>query len=143
MEKKIVVVPVTGTDLYCHYPGQSDPQRAYIELDVRTLRLSARYNGEIGTAVPMDVYYGYRKRWEIPILTGAAATELMLSIVPLATRIVAGYTKIWNGNNYVARYTDDAHTAIEEIDDIAQDACKNYDNGDLVSYDPDTFALSI
>lgn len=51
--------------LYVHYDGQVWPQPAYVEFDTRTGDLSADWNGEIGNAVPMDVWKDIRLRWSI------------------------------------------------------------------------------
>ena len=51
--------------LYVHYDGQIQPQPAYVEFDTRTGDLSADWNGEIGNAVPMDVWKDIRLRWSI------------------------------------------------------------------------------
>lgn len=112
------------TALHCHYDRQSEAQPCYIELDCKTETLRADYNGEIGNAIPFSVYHGHTQRWGIPMLTADAANGLLGRIAPLAERVVAGYDEKWDGNNHVATFTDDAQSAIEEIEalcDIEED----------------------
>jgi hypothetical protein len=105
--------------LYKRYPGQQSPQSCYLILDPSHRKLCCDYDGEIGNAVPMDVYHGLRLRWHIPLLTGSAADRLMRDVAPLAARVCAGYTREWDGHNHVGCYTADAQEAITKIGDFS------------------------
>jgi hypothetical protein len=101
--------------LYRRYDSQTSPQDCYIELDLNEGTLLADYNSEVGNAVPSTVFHGFERRYSIPTLTGSAADDLMRQIAPLADRILADWEKVWDGNNHVARFGEDAAVAEEEI----------------------------
>lgn len=110
----ITILPVEGTELYCHYPRQSQRQPCYVELDCRTGVLSASYNPEI-VGQPMHVFNGLAVRWTIPALKTVAANELLTEIKPLAERVVAGFYSEWSGGNEVGRFNEDAGEACDAI----------------------------
>lgn len=81
------------------YQGQFEAQPAYISCDLRTGEIWAAANGEIGNAVPMDVYHGH---------------------VRLAARmgpIIDGYESRWDGSNHVANFTEGAQQALYALED--------------------------
>lgn len=117
----ITIKPVTETtELYCRYSGQSQPQRAYVEIDYSDGVILCSYNAEIGNAIPFDVHHGHRERWTIPALLPAAANELMADIAPLAERACAGYSSEWDGHNHVAKFSDDAESARDAIGSLVE-----------------------
>jgi hypothetical protein len=118
---KIEISPVTAS-LYHRYPRQTSPQDCYIELDCRTGALSADWDGEIGSAMPVDVWHGHRQRWGIPALRPDAANALIAEIAPLAQRVCDGYEEHWDGSNHVARFDTDAQEAIDAIDTLCERA---------------------
>ena len=131
-ESKVVITKCTEPgELYHHYPRQTGPQDAYIELDCETGSVCADWNAEVGNAVPASVWHRRRLRWAIPILTGEAANELMTDLLPLFQRVLDGYSTRWDGNNYVGQYTIDANDIIEDITDVCQGADTAYDTYDV------------
>lgn len=108
--------------VYHQYPRQCQPQPAYIELDCRGEgELLADWNGEIGNAIPMYCWNNLAVRWGIPSETsGVSLTELFQNeeFLTLCQRVLSGFEEVWDGSNYVGRYTDDATDAIEEIGDL-------------------------
>ena len=78
----ITLQPVVGTELYCHYPTQSEPQPCFISLDPRSGRLWAGFNGEIGGAILVESLSWYR--WSISPVGESVANALLESIVPHA-----------------------------------------------------------
>jgi len=120
----VEVIHISGdADLYNKYPGQSEPQGCYIQLDCEDGYLTADYNAEIGNAVPMNVYHGHVQRWGIPCLRSDEANKLLDRLSPIAQRVVDGYDSDWDGNNMVAVFNEDAQKAIDEISSI----CSEYD----------------
>jgi hypothetical protein len=111
----IRINPVDG-NLHCKYPGQSNPQNCYVELDCETGDLSAEHNAEIGNAVPAPVYYGHRQRWAIPALKSSAAELLLQEVASLAQLVIDGYSSEWTGNNYTAQFDDAADAARDQIE---------------------------
>lgn len=107
----VTITDVAPAELHRQYPGQHEPQDAYVEVGLEQQTLCADYNGEVGNAVPADVYHGQVRRYEIPALTSTAANELLEEIRPLAERMVADWDEKWNGNDMVAVLGDDAAAA--------------------------------
>lgn len=103
------------TGLFRQYHGQSEPQPAYLALDLRDGTLLADYDSEVGPAAPAAVWHGFERRWGIPVLTAAAANRVMAEIAGLAGRILADYEEHWDGRNTVARLGEDAQAAEDEI----------------------------
>lgn len=109
--------------LHKQYPRQHGAQPVHVFLDCRGEgRLGAEPDAEIGSGVPAPVYYGHVLRWRIPALKGDAANALLARIAPLAARVCAGYTKHWDGNNHVGRFSADATAAEEQIRDLCDHA---------------------
>ena len=109
----------TGPDrhpVHRQYPGQSQPQGAYIALDCRDGNVWASYNPEIGDAVPLDVRNGHVLRFAIsPYADGAWINATMEALRPMFAAIIAGYDSHWNGRNS-ARFTNEAREAIWGVD---------------------------
>lgn len=103
------------TGLFRQYHGQSEPQPAYLVLDLRDGTLIADYDSEVGPASPPAVHHGFERRWGIPLLTGEAANRVMAEIHGLAGRILADFEEHWDGRNTVARLGEDAQAAEDEI----------------------------
>lgn len=110
----IEIVPPSES-IYRRYSGQTQPQACFVELDCESGKLTARYNPEIGNAVPAHVWHGHTQRWPIPALRLEAAAKLLLDIGPLASRVVAGYLSEWDGSNHVAAFSNAAQDAMGEI----------------------------
>jgi len=105
-------------ELACWYRSQTAPQSCFVELDCRAQTLRANYKPEIGYICPSSVWHGHNQRWTIPILTAGAANKLMEAILPVCDRVVAGYESCWDGSNNVARFSEDATDAIDEIGQV-------------------------
>lgn len=102
--------------VYSHYAGQILPQPAFISLDCRTGEVSADYSGEIGNAVPSTVWHGLELRFTINSM--ATADDITTMIEDNMSRfqaIVDGFEDVWNGNNWVGRFTDEAQRHIDEL----------------------------
>ncbi|MBK3584355.1 hypothetical protein JHN49_11680, partial [Streptomyces sp. MBT57] len=112
----VKIIHCTDPDeLHRHYDGQSEPQGAYIELDLQQNTLLADYESEIGSGSSAAVRHGFERRYQIPVLTGAAANRVMEEIAPMAARMLADWEEVWDGNNMVARLGEDAQAAEAEI----------------------------
>lgn len=51
--------------LFHRYPGQVNPQPAYVTLDLETGEVDAQASGEVGNAMPADVWHGVVRRYPI------------------------------------------------------------------------------
>lgn len=115
--------------LYKLYPGQNQPQRAFVSLDEEgTVRAGINY--EIGGAVPMDVWHGRTLRWSVsPYANGDSLADLLESdrVKELFERVYAGHEVVWNGNNMVGRLDEDAEDASEELERILEPGSGEYD----------------
>jgi len=114
--------PVRGNELYQRYPGQTAPQACYIALDCRRYTLWASFQKEVGSEAPGVVLEGNLLSWPIPILRGAAVTELLRNIQPLAQRVCVGHWMHWDNTKmrYVAYYDQDAQAARQQITDLCK-----------------------
>lgn len=122
--------------LYCRFPGELEPQGAYIEITTRTRELTADYSGEIGFAIPMSVYHGQVIRIPVtPYLNGAVLADLLDSdeVQALAGRVCDGHSIEWDGNNNVGVLTDDASAALGELGEYLDEYTARLDTPDIVS----------
>lgn len=126
----MATITTKPTDFLHHrYPRELRPQPCYVALDCETGTLRAETDGEIGGAVPVRVWHKRVLRWKIPALKASVADELLAELVPLAERVVAGYSCEWDGHNNIGRYSDDAMSARDEIDDLRH----KYDSDDTAA----------
>lgn len=107
------IIPVDESDpaaLFCQYPGQHHPQPTHLELHLQRGTLSADYNAEPGPPYGMPAGVWHRRTlWlSIPVLTAAAANEVMAAIAPQARALLATAEIVWDGNNNVGRCDGDA-----------------------------------
>ena len=81
-----IKIDVLGNDspapLYEKYDGQLQPQPAFISFDTRqevqpggVIELEADFSGEIGNAVPANVFHGVVQRWTVPSAVSLSALE--------------------------------------------------------------------
>ena len=114
----IKVVETGGKELHRHYPGQYEAQGCYVYIACASRVLGATYDANVGNGELFEIHYGHVRRYDIPCLTGIAANDLLERLAPLAERVCAGYASEWDGNNHVARLTDDALAAEAEIESL-------------------------
>lgn len=120
---------VEGDNTLVHkYPGQFDIQPCYVELDIKNETLTADWNAEVGNAIPFSVYYGFEQRFPIPCLKTRIVNDLLDEIAPLAEIVIAGYESVWNGNNNIASFNDEAQGALEEIEQLCESYYGDTDN---------------
>jgi hypothetical protein len=116
-EASKITIKYPERHLYNRFPGQANPQPAYIEL-AGDGGLSADYSGEIGgNSMPMDVWQGRRQQWSIPSsLSVDAICRVLDAIEPLAQRVFTGLSIDWDGSNWVGKLNVDASDASDEIE---------------------------
>lgn len=135
--KPVRIVDCTEpTELYRHYDRESKPQDAFIQLDLRAGVMFADWDPEIGNGRPLSVYHGFKRHYRIPLLTAEAANRIMQQIAPLASRILADWEEVWDGNNHVAILGEDALAAEEEIErmlDPSDPHATLFDPSDLIA----------
>lgn len=104
---------------FLHYSGQIEPQDAYIEIS--NGEVTADVNGEIGNAVPIDVYLGKIHRIRIPCeLTPKAVIQIIEEHREDFEIVAAGIDEEWCGRqgNYVGVLTPDAKEALSRLENI-------------------------
>lgn len=131
-ESAVTIVEVEGNALHRQYAGQHKAQPCYVSLDCASGRLTAEYDPEIGNVRSFAVCHGHVQRWSIPVLSADAANSLLAEILPYAERVVAGYERVWDGNNHVGEYSEDAQEAIESIRDLCDRARADADEHSTV-----------
>ena len=103
--------------LYQRYQLQSQAQPAFMELDLDG-RVTFRYNPEVGNAVPVDVYHRRTLRWDVHnCMTVDEIKTVFDDVLPLLERIHAGHDVKWDGSNLVGVFSDDAHSAMVDLED--------------------------
>lgn len=121
--------------LYCKYDGQSNPQPAYVELDCRGCgEIIADYNAGVGNDIPFYYYHDLAVRWAIsPETSGKSLKELLAdeNFINLCERILSGFEEVWDGNNYVGKYSDDAETAKTEIASLIEQTVEQIEVWDV------------
>lgn len=104
---------LTGSaPLFHQYPGQLEPQDAYIE--IHSDRVSFDWNAEIGTAIPVAVAHSRIHRVTIPHdITVEGCREILSEHHDLITSIQAGMGERWDGSNMVGTLTETATEALD------------------------------
>lgn len=119
----------TTKNLWHRYPGQTQPQPVYLEIYPKSKTLRVDWSGEIGNAVPMDVWHNVRLRYALRgVPTVEAANALMAEVAPLAERIIAGHNVRWDGNNHRGYLDDDAAAAENELEAAICSSMDGYDS---------------
>lgn len=112
------IVPVENEfGLFCQYPGQTEPQECYVEIDLRTGEVHAEVNAW-ASGVPLDVHNGLVRRFILPYpIRGSAANRLMNELVPLFKKLVNCFTERLNDrNNWVGILTPKGEEIADEIE---------------------------
>lgn len=127
----------TIAPLFKVYPQQLQPQPAYLEFDPEAdeLALVADYSGEIGGAVPANVWNGLIQRFDISPRVLRSEIETLADdekLAALLERVKAGFSSDpYDG----ASYTDDAKEAISAVEDLLRglDEAEVWDADDWVT----------
>lgn len=122
MQLKIVGNYNSFAPLYEQYPGQINPQDAYITVDPVDGEMLADYNPEIGNAVPMDVWNGLVKRIPIPnTLKGKYVHPYMEEVRIRIEHACTGFESTWNGSNYVGYWPNWTQDLDYELESVCQE----------------------
>ena len=109
---KLTIKPVSSDvlhPLYVKYPGQAQPQRAFVYLDLRTGEAGADWDPEIGNSVPADVWHGDVLRWPIsPSLTADEINDLLHELEPHIRRLL---NRDEDASTSIARICEEAQTS--------------------------------
>lgn len=131
----VEIYEVTEPAELFHQPElDQSPFPVCIELDLRDNSLSATVTEPTGHAMPGDVWFGYRRRYEIPLLTADAANRIMKEIAPIADRIVTDWTEEprRHGTDSQVVLGDDAAAAEDELMEYLHQLGEFPDPADLI-----------
>lgn len=81
----------------------------------------ADYSGEIGNSVPIYYWNELAVRWGVSAETTGTSLQALFTdqkFLSCCKRIIEGFDEVWDGNNFVGKYTGDASDAIEEAEGI-------------------------
>lgn len=103
--------------VYCKYDGQFEPQPAFIALDIENETVTADYNGNIGGGCSSDVFHGRVLHFPInPMSLNTQIAELIDENLGDFQKIIVGSEIVWNGNNYVGRFNEEAQRLIDKFE---------------------------
>ena len=136
MEKKLIAENCFESELrfpvFCHYDGQFEPQPAFIFLDIETGEVNANYNSCIGNATTLRVWHNKELHFPInPHTFVKDVEELILDNMNNFQTILDGSSVVWDGNNYVGQFNDEAQKIIEKL--IHEESL--YDYVDVVMFE--------
>ena len=112
---RIIISNKKERPVLCQYDGQIQPQPAYLELQPMLdgeIYLRADYSGEIGNAVPMDVWYNRVLRFGVPPeVTRAALRELEKDtwLGEALTKLRDDYDQLWKDGRWVGSFDEDLY----------------------------------
>lgn len=106
--------------LYNRYPNQMHPQSAHLEL-TEDGEVRVDYNGEIGNAIPADVFYERTLRWDIPEnLSIEGIDSLLEKALPLLEQIQDHRTIVNNGANLIGLMDTTARACDNELENMIE-----------------------
>jgi hypothetical protein len=113
------------------YPRQM-PIYLKIFLSGETANIAAQTQNYDISGTPFSEWHGHDRVFGLPNNVDASALHdfVKIDIAPLVEKVAAGYTNEWDGNNYVAGFTDDSSNALDEIERALDDA-PTFDEGGL------------
>ena len=115
-----VELPRARKDYFCQYPRREFPQGAYLQLRLAAEppHLCATFNGEVGTAIPEDVYHGHTLRFEFPY--SALLKDVrgaMRKVAPMCAELAKSYDTRFDGQSLVGVYDHKLRDKIQETMD--------------------------
>ena len=135
MEEKIIAKCVFITDerfpVFCHFGGQSEPQKAYISLDIETGEIDAGYHVGIGVGSPIRVLNDIELRFEInPYTHKDQIKEIIYDHMDQFQLILDGSEVVWKNCNEIGKFNDSAQRIIDKF------SCETflYTYVDIVTY---------
>lgn len=115
------IAPMEPTDLIelDRSAGYVTPKKQLFCLDTEKREVWITSRCQCENAVPTRVWHGFIVEWEIPHRTDAQKLAEAINageLDALLTRVMEGAETIWDGNNRVRRFNEDATLAAEEIE---------------------------
>jgi len=113
-----VELPRNRKAYFCQYPRREFPQGAYLQLRMAAAppRLCVTFNGEVGTAVPEDVYHGHTLRFEVPYSAPLKDVRgAMKKVAPMCAELAKGYDTRFDGQSMVGVYDHALRNRIQAV----------------------------
>jgi len=108
-------------NLYHIYPGQTDPQPAFVAIDLETGKVGYDWNGEIGNAVPAEVWHGRVQRLRLDPAVDTEALDRLLESEAWNSHLRALLEDseiVWNASNRVGQLGPRATAALEAMQEL-------------------------
>ena len=115
-------MPKRVSEYRVRYQGQFKHQTAALYLDLDEKTFKADYNSSIGAYTYSEREY-YRRILTFPFNPESRLSDVrtvLKKATPIAERILAGYSCIWDGNNFVGRFDKPACNAIHELERLVE-----------------------
>ena len=108
--------------LYCMYGGQYRPQPAYIELNIRTGEIDADYSGEVGSAIPCDVWHQCRIWFYVNEELTSDNIKTIISDQKQAFDHLYSVSDVdWDGSNWRGGPSDESGLDREDWNELVND----------------------
>jgi hypothetical protein len=107
--------------LYKIYPGQTDPQPAFVAIRLEDGNVSYDWDGEIGGAVPAEVWYGRVQRLGLDPAVDTEALDRLLESEAWKSHLQAVLEDseiVWDGSNHVGQLGPQAAAALEAMQEL-------------------------
>jgi hypothetical protein len=108
-------------NLYKIYPGQTDPQPAFVAIRLEDGNVSYDWDGEIGGAVPADVWHGRVQRLPLDPAVDTEALDRLLESEAWQCHLQAVLEDseiTWDGSNLVGQLGPEAKAALEAMREL-------------------------
>jgi len=108
-------------NLYTIYPGQTDPQPAFVAIDLETGKVGYDWNGEIGSAVPAEVWHGRVQRLRLDPAVDTEVLDKLLESEAWKSHlqtVLENSDIVWNGSNWVGQLGPQATAALEAMQEL-------------------------
>jgi len=105
-------------NLYHIYPGQTDPQPAFVAIDLETGKVGYDWDGEVGGAVPAEVWHGRVLRLHLDPAVDTEALDKLLESEAWNSHLRALLEDsdiVWDGSNRVGQLGPEAKAALEAM----------------------------
>jgi hypothetical protein len=112
-----VELPRARKDYFCQYLGREYPQGAYLQLrmSAEPPHLCATFNGEVGTAVPEDVYHGHTLRFDFPCTALLKDVRgAMKKVASMCAELAKSYNTRFDGQSMVGVFDHAQRDRIQE-----------------------------
>lgn len=105
--------------LYKKYPGEFEPQPAFVEIDLE--KEEVRYDYNPGSGVPLNVFHGRAIWLKVDARVNTEALDKLLESQEwkeLLQTVFEDSEIVWNGSNHVGRTGRRAEAALQRMEEL-------------------------